>query len=245
MAINESTAFYIVISLAAITSAAALLTLNAVAVAIASLAVLFSVIVFKLWDVVSASIFRHTNLIQVFNGYELSRDRQSAVFKAGGRVTATAVASLGPAGNDELDRKKIESIIANTDYPFRFCMRAERLNLKKALDRLKTRKSSVEIELSRIDQKSGRHTQRQNRLKRELEQLERDISSISGGEAPLKLCFYITTSASSDSIYDAEERAKSHARDLSSKFDALLGSKSEVLSGEELLAALKIDSMMI
>ena len=220
------------------------LTFNIVVICAASFALLMSAIVLRMWDILDSFVFRHTNLIQLFNGFELSGDRRSAVRKSNGMAFATAVAALRIAGDGELGRDKIESIIARTEYPFKFTMQVERLNITKLLDRLNTRRNIIDIELARLDPKSQKHMQRQARLKREMEQIDNDIKNITTGEMPLKLVYYLATTAASESTYDAEERARSQIRELSSKFDALLGSKSEMVSGDELLAVMRIDSGM-
>ncbi len=242
---KEEAAFYLILALSVIIEAASILTFNAVLIALASIMLFSSVVVHKLWFVIDAFIFRHTNLIEVFGRFELSGDRSSAVRKESGTVSATAVAALEVGTRSEVDRNKIENILAHINYPFKFVMQAERLNIDKLLDRLQTKRSTREIELSRMDHSSQRHLPAINKIRRELEVLGHDIENISAGEVPLKLAYYIMTTAVSESRFDAEERAKSQIRELSSQFDALLSSKSRMLQGNELLRILELDSSMV
>ncbi len=243
---TETILFFILLAVAGLLSVASILLLNFVLVVFSSIMILLAVITYKLWYVFDALMFKHTSLVEIFDGYELSRDRSTAIRRIGERVSSSAVAALG-VGKEVgvLEKHAIENVVAHVSYPFKFVMQVERLNIEKMTDVLHTRRSMKEIELSRLDTGSGKHVLRANQLKRELEQLEQDIKAISSGETPVRLVYYIMTSAVSDTFYDAEERAKSQIRELGSQFDALLKSKSKVLSGDDLLQALKMDSEMV
>jgi len=242
---RENAVFYVLVALSVLTVIASAFTLNLLLITLSSALAFASAIVYRLWYVIESLIFKHTSLIQVFGKFELSGDRASAVRKESGIVSATAVAALAVGSKSEIDRKKIENILAHINYPFKFVMQAERLNIDKLLDGLQTRRSAKEIELSRMDQSSQRHLPKANSIKRELELLGHDIESISAGEVPLKLAYYVMTTAVSESRFDSEERAKSQIRELSSQFDALLSSRSRQLRGNELLRILEIDSTIV
>ncbi len=242
---KEQAVFYLIIALSVVVEAVSILTLNVVLIALTSILLFSSAVVHRLWYVIDSFIFKHTNLVEVFGRFELSGDRASAVRKESGTVSATAVAALEVGTRSEVDRNKVENILAHINYPFKFVMQAERLNIDKLLDRLQTKRSTREIELSRIDHSSQRHLPAINRIKRELEVLSHDIENISAGEVPLRLAYYIMTTAVSESRFDAEERAKSQIRELSSQFDALLSSKSRMLHGNDLLRILELDSSMV
>ena len=65
------------------------------------------------------------------------------------------------------------------------------------------------------------------------------------GGTPLKVSQYIMTSSISESRFTAQEAAKSQLRELVSEFGALLGYKSEIIEGDELLRILRFDSGLI
>ena len=239
---KENTLFYLLLALSALTLVASIATLNPFLVAATALLLLSAVSVFKLWYIIDSLIFKHTNLIEVFNGYELSGDRSCAILRKGGMISATTAAAFTVGKGAAPDGAQMENLIANFSHPFKFIMQVERLNTDKVSDDLRTKRSRKEIELSRIDQKQ-QNLPRINQIKREIEQLEHDISVISSGNAPLRLAYYAVTCAVSDTSYDAEEQAKSRIRELSSQFDGLLKSKSMVLKGPDLLDLLKLDSM--
>lgn len=238
-------AFYILLSLASIVAVASVITLNEILIALSAFLLLIIVSFFKLWYVIEAFVFRHSSLIQVFAGYELSGERTSAIRKVNGKVSATTAAMLDVGIGNEVDKARLENTIAHINYPFKLIMQVERLDIEKILDNLQTKRNTKEIELSRLDGASNKHLATISRIKREIEQIGHDISNIKSGEMPLRLAYYIMTSSISDSVFASEERAKSQIRELSSQFDALLKASSRILSGDELLALLELDSSMV
>lgn len=189
-------------------------------------------------------VFKHTDIVQVLDGYELGGDRTVVTRKMGQKYIATAGGFLN-IESGSLDKDKIENIIAHFSYPFRFSMVVERLNAVRILDTLQTKRNMKEIELSRIgDTNKGRGLARAMGIKRGIEQLEHDIKSISGGYAPVRVAYYIATSAESERRYAAEEEAKAHARGLLGAFDSALGSTSNLSSGNSLLRIIRMDSMI-
>jgi hypothetical protein len=225
-------------------SIASLLSLNTVLIVTSLVAAPTLIAIYKLWYAIEAAVFRRTNLIQVVGNQQLGGDRATAIRAANDGFIATAVASLKGDARENVDRDKIENIISHVNYPFRFALHVERLDVNKMLDALQTKRGMKEIELARVSA-NGRcaGNAKVGLLKREIEQIGDDIRNISSG-TPLRLARYITTSARSESRSAAEERAKSQIRELASEFGALLNSDSCILSGIELLDALEIDSMI-
>ncbi|MCL5430445.1 MAG: hypothetical protein M1504_03125 [Candidatus Marsarchaeota archaeon] len=234
---------YVAISTSLLSALASLATLNPILIALTATLSFASLFVYKLWYVVEAVLFKHTNIIQVFDGYELSDDRLSAMRHVGGSASATAAAIIY-AGKGDIDKSKLENIITHVNFPFKFSMQVEMLPLEKLVNRLQTKRSEKEIALSRMGSNAS-NLVRINQLKREIEQIEKDIKSITTGETPLRIAYYIFATAVADSTYGAQERAISRIRELSSQFDAVLGSRSKQIGGDELLHLLKIDSYMV
>ena len=225
-------------------SLASLLSLNPVLISLSLVAALALIATQKLWFVAEALIFRHTNLIQVLGSQQLSGDRSTAIRQVKGGFVATAMALLKGDARENVDREKIEGIIAHLNCPFRFVLHAKRLDTGKLLDRLQTSRSMKEIELSKTGAKvTGQNSAKIGLLKREIEQIESDIRSISSS-APVSLARYIATCARSESRSAAEERAKSQIRMLASEFGALLKSDPQILTGTDLLDCLETDSMV-
>lgn len=83
-----------------------------------------------------------------------------------------------------------------------------------------------------------------NRLKREMEVVDRELKALTTGSTPLNVAHYIVTSGTSSSTLGAEEKVKMQIRGLCSQFEAALKSKSKPVYGEELIELLENDMMV-
>jgi hypothetical protein len=224
---------------------ASIMTLNLIVI-IASLAVSMILIAFyKLHYIVEAVIFRRTNIIQIIENSEISGDRSTVIRRLGSSYCSTAAALLHSSSNEAIEKEKIENIISNSRCPFKFVMQVETININKLIDSLETKRNIREIELGRANNSGSKdNAAKINSLKRQIEQLDNEIEKISSGDTPLKVAQYIMTSAVSENKFNAQERAKSQLRELASQFGALLGTKSEMLDGNDLIQLLKFDSVI-
>lgn len=237
--------FYAIISVLVILSIASIFTLNIVVVIIALLVSMLLIAFYKLYYIIESVIFKRTNLIQVLDDCELSGDRTATIRRTDSGICATAAASLENSSDGAIDKEKIENIVANSHCTFRFVVQIERVDTYKLLDKLQTKRSMIEIEIGKLDERSSRNNiAKLNSLKRKVDQLSHEIDKVTSGSAPLKVAQYIITTAFSESKTIAQERAKSQIRELASEFGALVGTRSEVLSGDELLNLLKFNSVM-
>lgn len=238
--------FYIIAFVLALLAIASMLTLNIFLILFSLIICGILIVFYKLSYIIEAIVFRRTNLIQIIDGCELSGERTTAIRRIGNSFCATAVAFLENSSSESIEKEKIENIISNSHTTFRFVMQVEKVDINKLLDKLQTRRSMKEIELSRLHNSTTKiNILKANSLKREIDQLEHDIEKISTGGAPLKVAQYLMTSAISDSKSNAQEKAKSQLRELVGEFGALLGSKAEILTGNDLIQLLKFDATMM
>lgn len=236
--------FYIFVVILTIISIASLLSLNLLLIVISLSIAAFLIAFYKLYYILEAVLFKRTNLIQVIDSLELSGDRITAIRKVGGKFCAIAVALINNGLDEAMDRNKVESIIANTHFPFRFIMQVERVDINKLLDRLQTKRSMLEIELGKLGSHNVKsNVLRMNSVRRRIDQLDHDIGKISSGGAPLKVSQYIMTSSVSENKFNAQEHARSQLRELSSQFGAIAGAHSTILEGNDLLDLLKFDAV--
>ncbi|HVC58224.1 MAG TPA: hypothetical protein VND15_01985 [Candidatus Acidoferrales bacterium] len=241
---NESIIFYAGLALGLLNLVLSIATLNPYLILIGIMATFCLFALYKLWYIIEPLLIRKTNIIQVVGDYELTGTRGAAIRSHGGAFYATAVAALEPSRSD-IDRARIEEIISRSNTPFKFVLQLEKLNPKNISEKLQTKRNMKEIALSRIGGGSSiRNTQKINALKREIEQLEQDIRSISTGSSPVRLAQYLMCGTSAESKYLAEERARSQVREMAGQLGALMGSQSRVLEGRELLDMLSMDSMV-
>ena len=220
-------------------------TLSPYLIAFTSCTALTALVAFKGWGFIESWIFKHTNLVQVFGGFELCGSRDVVVARSGSGYTATSAARLTSLGQTEVSRDKVENLIAHVGAPFKLIAHVERIDVQRMLERLVTKKGMKEIELSRIARpSSGRGLAAADRLKAEIAYLDHEIEGINGGGVPLALVYYMMTSAYSESRHKAEEEARLQARELTSEFDAIFGTKSSQLSGEDMVRILRFDSVI-
>lgn len=240
---NDEIKFYIVSILLAIMAIASMASLNVIVIIASFFAAGLLIAFYRLHYIIDSLIFKHSNLVQIVNNFELSNDRTAALRKLDGNFSATAAALLENSSRNGIDREKIENIISNLHFPFKFILQIEYINIKKLLDKIETKRNIKEIELAKIKNSKG-NDPKINALKREIEQMERDISQLSTG-SPLKISQYLMTSALSENKFSAQERAKGQIRELGSHFSAITGSKLQVLEGNELLDLLEFDSSIV
>lgn len=218
-------------------------TLNQYLIAGVATIALAMLLIHKTWNIIEAKVFEKTNLVQLFNGFELSGSRTAILARANNRYTATAAARVTTLGHVEVDRDKVENLVGHVNAPFKLVLQVERLDTSRLLERMQTKRGMKEIALSRIEKPgSGKGLLASGKLHGEIAHLEHEIESIRGGGVPLKLAYYVMTSAGSESRYRAEEEAKLQIRELVSEFDAAFGTKSSILSGEDVLKMMRFDS---
>ncbi len=245
MGSREMIVAYITIACELSCLAFGIFSLNALLIAAAGVLAFISFIIFKTWDIIEAAIFRHSNMIQVFNGYELNNDRISAIRKRGNVFTATS-AALVRLGDRNIEKANLENIISNLNAPFKIIIHIEKVDVKKILDRLRTKLYSKRIVISRLEKEPNKgHGMKIDILRKHIEAIEHDISSITSGMVPLNLAYYIMTSGVSENRFLAEEQAKHNIRNITNQFNALFCSDSEILSGDDLLRLLELDSEMV
>ncbi|MDE1871526.1 MAG: hypothetical protein KGI06_04800 [Candidatus Micrarchaeota archaeon] len=238
--------FYVIASVLILLTIASLFTLKWILIIVSLTITGLSIVFYKMYYIIEASIIKRTGIVQLIDGNELSGDRTTTVRRVKGNFIATAVAILKNNSKEPITRDKIENILENSHFTFRFIMQIEHIDVNKLLDRLQTKRSMLEIELDKLnDHVTKNNSLKINVLKRRIDQINHELDSISSGGTPLKISQYIMTSAMAANKSSAQEQAKSQLRELVSEFGALLGTSSNIMSGNELLELLKFDSMAI
>lgn len=241
----EDWKFAALLALAATITLAGVATLNAPLMAAGLITVLVTALLYRLWYVIEAVMFRHTQVVELSGGYELSGARETAIRKRDGAFSATAAALLTTSAKRGMDMSQIESVVQQAGAPFKFVLQAELLSAKRLLDAMQTKANMKRLELSRISASSDRkNIAKLDALKREIAELEREIKAVSAS-APMRLRHYIMTSAMSENRFAASERALLQIRELSNRFGALLGAEPALLSGSELITVLELDSTLV
>lgn len=237
---NDKLRLYAIIGVYSTLMAASMLTLNIYLLFLSI--VIFPVIIFveRMWYLIESVIIRRTRIVQLFADYELSGDRSVAVRNVGERYIATAIARMEGEPRKEILRDELEGIITHTPYQFRFTMQMEDFDVEKAVERLKTRRGMLDIALLH-----SANSPKRNQIRRELGEITHEIEEIGTGGRPIRIGRYLMSSASSHSKVIAEENAKTQIKALAGEFGALLNSDPRILTGNELVEALRIDSCIV
>lgn len=237
-------AFYVFMTFFFIALALAVLTLNAISVVFGILMLSISIFVYKGWYILEDLIFKHSNIIELLGGYELSGNRFTAIRKTGNVFISTTAAAIDTSHIGEMDREKLENLIKNTNKPFKLVMYVQKLNTSKMFNELKTKQYMKEKEIERAS-RSKYNEGKVNHLKREIIQIENDVNEITSGKIPLKLAYYIVASSYSESMFTAQENAIFSIKEISNAFNGILNSEVRLLEGEELAELLRFDSTMV
>ena len=165
-------------------------------------------------------------------------DKSCLLSRSNNGYTAIAASSLSAYENGKLDRDSMESIVSKTDFPFRFMVSVERVNLKNFMENLQTQKRIKEIQLSRLDKSSQKSAMVEARLRAEISHLSDEIEDFRSGGTPVKVNYYVMVSEYGDNAYSAQNSAKMAIKQVSSLFDSVLGSTSRVLRAPEISQAI-------
>lgn len=196
------------------------------------------------WYIIEPLVFRHTGIVELLDGYELSVDRAAAIRRLDKGFSATAAALLDTSKTDELSKERLEDVIHRIGKPFKLSMIVSPLDLTKITNELRTKQYMAEARLSRL-QRGKADSARVAQQTRALDEIQRDIGELTSGRLPLRMLYYIMFSSRSESRVVAQEQAVSGIREISSAFDAAMGSRASILSGSELARLLEFDSCVV
>ena len=220
-------------------------TLNVILVTLAAILAFASFIIFKTWDIIENVVFNHTNIVQLFNGYELSMDRFNAIRKIGNKFSATSAAII-KLSEKNVEKAKLENIIANLNLPFKIIIQIEKINVEKIIDNLKTKLYLKRIAVSKLENDTSKNMNTKiEQLKKQIEAIEQDIHNINSGAIPLNLAYYVMCSSMAENRFFAEEQSKHNIKNITNQFNAIFSSDANILSGSDLLKLLEFDSEMV
>ena len=104
-----------------------------------------------------------------------SHDRLCLLSRSSNGYAAIAASSISGSGNAKLDRDSMESIVSKAEFPFRFMVSVERVDLKNFMEKLQTKKRIKEIQLSRLDKSHQKSAATEARLRAEISHLSDEI----------------------------------------------------------------------
>lgn len=239
--LNESLIYIVLLVLNFILVLIAALAFNPTLIALALIFLLLSFFIIRFWDYINALIINHSNFIELFGGYELDLASSIAVSSSNGIYNAVSLGYFKFDGSDEFDRDKIESIIRSNPVPFRFVINIEKVNQKKILGDLRTKKHIKEIELANLSREKD--FAKSSIIRRKIDVISQDIADISSGTS-FKLVYYLIAYGSSENKFRAETMARENLEKISASFSSAFKCTMENLHGSDLVSFLKFESMI-
>jgi hypothetical protein len=220
--------FALLIILSAVYSSILLLALSAF--------LLFaSVFVLRYGHIFNSFLTNKMKILEVSSGYSLGKRGFSAVKKIGTSYYGISIASLKVTTGVNAGSRIITEAIEKIRIQFEFSVRLERIDLKKLLNGLETRRRIKEIELSKIGAKDY---DKANRLKREIGIVESEIQSITCGNTPMSAMLLLKCASVCKSSEEAQMLPYKNLQELCTLFASSFNFDYIILKGEDLLELL-------
>lgn len=186
-------------------------------------------------------VIKNAKIVEVGMNFEIPPSQDAIIGRKGGDFLASVfLAARLYESASERDAEgraamcmMFEKAISSAGFPFKACLLVSPLGLKNELEEIRAKRSVAESHKEKLahgKQKSSELA----RLEREIAMWGRMLERLGGGEKPLEVVFYLSTTGSGITKEEALSRARSQARELSAVVGSSLSCEVEVLKGEEM-----------
>ncbi|HQT44892.1 MAG TPA: hypothetical protein PLO51_02860, partial [Candidatus Micrarchaeota archaeon] len=127
-----------------------------------------------------------------------------------------------------------ERAITSLKLPVKFSMMVKPVDLSSYLDDIKTKRSQIELEKSRLMSENPSSPEIP-RLERKISMWNRMLTRLGGGEKPMEVRFYLMASESGITQAEAVTRAKSSLSQAMASVSAAMGLGMRAARGDEML----------
>lgn len=159
-----------------------LISFNVMAIVFVAGMLLLSVVYMNSGHLINSLIIKGTHIVEVGGGYKLASNMQSLVRKVENGYIGVSIAVLKPTSTIETGSVAFENLLNKVKIPFEFCISLRKVDQKKILDSLETKRRMKELELSQ----AGSDYKNINMIKRQISTLESEIELISHGDEPIE-----------------------------------------------------------
>lgn len=149
---------------------------------------------------INSVIMRRLRVIELCEGYRVSGGMHSAVKRKGAMYSSVSIAVLKPNSKIEGQSSIFEEILDKIKIPFEFSISVRKLDRKRVLESLETRRRMKELELSSSE---GHDYKSTNVIKRQISTIENEISIISDGNEPVEALVKLKSFAQADTEAEA------------------------------------------
>jgi len=211
------------------------------AAAFSALCFFLTIVFWKYGYLVVPALVNGANVVEIGRNFEIPKTQDAVIGMDGGRFLATVFLSArlyeSASERDEKGRaamcQMFERAISNAGFPFKACLLVSPLDLKGEIEEIRAKRSIAESRAEKMS-KGNRESSELARLKRESAMWGRMLERLGGGEKPLEVVFYLSTTADGATKGEAVARAKEQGRALSAAVGSSLSCEVEVLKGEEM-----------
>ena len=226
---------YLAYALAAILFLISVFTLNPYAVALVSILMLASIVYLNSGHIINSLLIKNLGIIEIKNEYKLGKNLLSATKKSEGQYISFSLAALQITKKPSEPYRIMEEMLEKVRIPFEFSIGLRAIDGKEVTEKLETARRMKEISLSQVESTDYK---RINKIKRELNVIENDLSLVTGGDSPFEVLMRLKTSAVSESEGEALRQSARQIEYLCGIFSSSLNLKYDIIRGEELLEQL-------
>jgi hypothetical protein len=205
---------------------------NGYVAAVSAFLVLLSVAYFNSGHVINNFLIKRSAIIEMYDGFKVSRNLDSLVKKTNEGYIAIATALVRIDSKKTVENGKIKELIEGIRVPFEFSIALKEVDGKKLLESMETRRRMREIVLSRVSRKKE---DKINSLRREIDVINDEISNIKKGGKALDMTVKISSFSSSVSELEAVREVSSNIKQVGDSFSVTFGVGYDILKGEELI----------
>ena len=214
---------------------------SALAAAVGALFFCLSLALWKYGYVLVPFFMKGAKIVEAGRNFEIPPSQDAIVGKSGGNFLATVflAARLYESASEKQPGERgalgemFEKAIASSGFPFKICALVCPLELKNELEEIRSKRSIAESRKEKLSA-SSKHDSEMARLDREIAMWSRQIERLTGGEKPLEMVFYLSTTASGLTKEEAIARARAQGDELSVVVGSALSCEIVPLAGEEM-----------
>ena len=213
---------------------------SALAATVGALFFFMSIALWKYGYVIMPFLIKGAKIVEIGNNFEIPPSQDVIVGKRGGNFLATIflLARVYESSSEVEGAQKIalgdrfEKAVSSSGFPFKICVIVSPLDMKNELDEIRSRRSIAESRREKLA--SSKQDAEIARMDREIVMWNRQIDRLTGGQTPLEMIFYLSTTASGLTKEEAITRAKTQASELSVVVGSALSCEIVELKGEEM-----------
>jgi hypothetical protein len=219
---------------------AALFFQSAPSAAIGAICFLLAVALWKYGYLIVPVLIRGAKVVEIGTNFEIPPSQDLIVGKKGGNFLASAFLScrLYESSSEKGERQRIlagemfEKAISSVGFPFKVSALVSRLELKSELEEIRAKRSVAESRRAKLHH--AKNSAEAARLEREIAMWSRQVETLTSGQKPLEVAFYLSTTASGITKDEAMSRARSQAEELAVVVGSALSCEVVPLKGEDM-----------